>query len=339
MTQWLRGSGSWSGEEFARNRKMFMDGIVGRFAEQNRLLEAELRALEPSGVVNLAVFDALSRFDSELSGESGAEELREAVARVFQDFSALRESGIREAFAGNETGPAGTDSVDVYGYVNVLKDCDASVQWTLFMPDCVERQQEGFRVESFEYVKLPAVRFVGMGHELTESMPDLELVTRTLDAMESARSGFDADLLLTHHFGEGVDVRPCRLVWGRFMRADTPVPEGFEAVDFLPQWDGKKGQPYLSEFAFAKFAGDMDAMHSREGFDSDAMYDVTRNIILGQNVPIPYPEKYWTAEVFPEGFAKDSSAYLFSVDKSDTDKSSMDKSGTDKSDTRKSGTD
>lgn len=315
VTRWLWGGADWSGEELSRNRKIFMDEIVGRFLRQNRMLEAELKALEPSGVVNSAVFGALKRFDSELSGESGMEEVREAVAQVFRDFSALKESDIREAFAGGITGPEGTDSVEVYGYVNGLKDCDAGVQWTLFMPECVERQQDGFRVESFEYVKLPAVRFIGMGRELPEGMPDLEVVAHTLDAMESQRSGFDYDLLLAHHFGMGVDARPCRLVWGRFMRAGAPVPEGFEAVDFLPRNDGERGPAYLPQFAFAKFTGDEQAMHCQEGFDSDAMYDVTRNIILGQGVLIPYPDKYWTAEVFLNGFAESSSAYLFSVDK------------------------
>lgn len=57
----------------------------------------------------------------------------------------------------------------------------------------------------------------------------------------------------------------------------------------------------------------MDAMHACEGFDSDAMYDVTRNIILGDGVNIPYPEKYWTAEMFLEGCGKYSTGYLFSV--------------------------
>lgn len=56
-------------------------------------------------------------------------------------------------------------------------------------------------------------------------------------------------------------------------------------------------------------------MHGTEGFDCDAMYDVTRNIILGQNVIIPYPDKYWTAEAYPEGFGTDSSVYLFSVER------------------------
>jgi len=37
-------------------------------------------------------------------------------------------------------------------------------------------------------------------------------------------------------------------------------------------------------------------------------------------VRIPYPEKYWTAEVFPYGFRKGSSAYLFSVDRKGDEK-------------------
>jgi len=47
---------------------------------------------------------------------------------------------------------------------------------------------------------------------------------------------------------------------------------------------------------------------------ADAMYDVTRNIILGQDVNIPYPDKYWTAEVFLDGYDNPSTAYMFSVE-------------------------
>ncbi|WES33611.1 hypothetical protein P0092_17845 [Ruminiclostridium papyrosolvens DSM 2782] len=43
------------------------------------------------------------------------------------------------------------------------------------------------------------------------------------------------------------------------------------------------------------------------------MYNVTRNIILGDGVNIPYPDKYWTAEVFLDGCDKYSSGYLFSI--------------------------
>lgn len=36
--------------------------------------------------------------------------------------------------------------------------------------------------------------------------------------------------------------------------------------------------------------------------------------MLGQGVCIPYPDKYWTAEVFPDGCGKPSRAYLFSAE-------------------------
>lgn len=101
------------------------------------------------------------------------------------------------------------------------------------------------------------------------------------------------------------------------MRADTPVPEGFVHFDFIPAREANDfvaGPPYLSQFAYAQFEGNVDAIHGTEGFDSDAMYEVTRNIILGQGINIPYPDKYWTAEVFLKGVQNPSSAYMFSVE-------------------------
>jgi hypothetical protein len=67
----------------------------------------------------------------------------------------------------------------------------------------------------------------------------------------------------------------------------TPVPDGFGYVDFVPQNDGKSGVHYISRFAFAKFAGDVGSMLREEGFDANVIYDITQNIILGQNVCIP----------------------------------------------------
>lgn len=98
------------------------------------------------------------------------------------------------------------------------------------------------------------------------------------------------------------------------MKADAPVPEGFVSFDFVPHNNGKAGNPFMSQFALATFSGDIEAMHKREGYDCDAMYDVTRNIMLGQGVNIPYPDKYWTAEVFLDGCDKDSTAYMFSAE-------------------------
>ena len=312
---WLLKAEEWNEEELEENRKIFMEEIIGRFSVQCRRLRAELTDLAPSGLVNMAVFDTLDRLEDELTGATWADELKEAVRKVFADFSAIKDRKTRELFAGGITGHTGTDTVDIFGYVNFLKDCDAGVQWTLFMPDVVKRQQDGFRMARFEYRKLPAMRFIGMEKDFSQDAPGLGALQRTLDAMEEYRSGFDYDIILMHHYGRGVDVEHCHVLWGRFLAADAPVPEGYTSIDFQPDNDEKSGMPYLSQFAFAEFEGDMEALHGREGFDSDAMYDVTRNTILAQNVVIPYPSKYWTAEVFLQGFQKGSTAYLFSVER------------------------
>lgn len=313
VTEWILDDAQWTTDQLAGNERILMDGIIARFREQNAGLRERLRALEPSGVVNPPVFRTLDRFNAELSGSTSEVTLREAVSRVFADFSAMADPDVRATFAGNKTGPAGVDSVDAWGYVNQLKECDASVQWALFLPDLVQRQQDGFTVASFEYRRMPAMRFLGQESDDVSDDEARSRLFRTLDELTEYASGFDADLLFMHHYGLGVDIGPWHRVWGRFMMAGTPVPEGFIAVDLVPECDGDAGPPYCSQFAYATFAGDNEAMHRREGYDVDAMYDVTRNIVLGQDVAIPYPHKYWTAEVFPDGSDKPSSAYLFGV--------------------------
>ena len=314
LTEWIRDDSQWSNEKLDENKQIFVQGVLARFKEQNTQLRQYLKELEPSGVVNAAVFKALDSFDNDLQGLVQDERLRETVTKVFADFSHMRERSVREQIAGNKTGPAGTDSVELFGYINCLKNSDAGVQWTLFMPSMVQRQQNGFQVNSFEYKTMPAMRFIGREGEDFIDVEARKNLFRTLDTMNEYQSGFDYDVLFMHHYGLGVDVGPWHGVWGRFMRAGTPVPEGFLSFDFVPNNDGKAGPPYCSVFAYATFCGDMGAMHSAEGYDSDAMYDVTRNIILGQGVNIPYPDKYWAAEVFPDGCDKYSTAYLFGVE-------------------------
>jgi AraC-like DNA-binding protein len=315
LTEWILDDSNWSDSSLEENEWILMQGVLARFKEQNAKLRAFLKELEPSGVVNGAVFKALDRFDEELSGNIHDVEIREAVAKVFADFSVMKDPGIRKLIAGNKTGPTGTDTVDLFGYINLLKDCDAGVQWALFMPEIVKQQQAGFKVEHFEYREMPAMRFIGFeGEEYKDIKRRLEMMS-VLNSMEEYKSGFDYDLFFMHHYGLGVDIGPWHGVWGRFMKADTPVPEGFLSFDFMTYEDKVVGPPYYSQFAFATFSGDMHAMHSREGFDCDAMYDVTRNIILGEGVIIPYPGKYWTAEVFLNGCDQWSTGYLFSVDR------------------------
>lgn len=314
LCEWLAGAGGWSDSEFERNRQLFFD-IIDRFLRRNSVLREELKRLEPSGIVNTAVFGALDNFDAALHGEVDSDELSGAVSAVFNNFSALRDPKIRSLFAGNATGPFSTNAVEIFGYINVLDGFDSAVQYPLFMPDLVKRQMDGFKLESFEYKKLPAMRFIGVEKDFSEDPEGLAALLRTLDSLSDYRSGFDDDAILIHHHARGVDVEPPHAIWGRFMASNVPIPDGFESVDFVPEDNQKPGQPYLSQFARAVFSGDAEAMHRREGYDSDAMYDVTRNIILGQDVCIPYPAKYWTAEIFPEGFSseKGSSVYLFGV--------------------------
>ncbi|MBP7402040.1 MAG: hypothetical protein KBA30_05430 [Clostridia bacterium] len=182
------------------------------------------------------------------------------------------------------------------------------------MPDMVEQQQKGFKLVGSDYIKAPAMRFIGLEGDALADVEVRRKLFRTLDGMSGYQSDYAFDILFMHHYGLGVDVGPWHGVWGRFMKPETPVPEGMLHFDLVPYDDGVAGPPYMSQFAYAVFSGDTDAMHRREGYDVDAMYDVTRNIMLGQGVPIPYPGKYWTAEVFPDGFGKPGTAYLFSAE-------------------------
>jgi AraC-like DNA-binding protein/Ca2+-binding EF-hand superfamily protein len=320
LTEWILDDSEWTDEKLAENEQIFMQGILARFRSQNAQLRAYLKEIEPSGMVNEAVFNALDRFDNELSGKTGENHLRDVVSKIFTDFSVMRDRKIREQIAGGKTGPEGADSVDVFGYVNLLKVCDARIQWTLFMPGVIEKQQEGFKVEKFEYIKMPALRFIGKEScksDGKDTAEDLKEIFSVLDTMSEYKSGFDYDVLFQHHYGRGVDVEPCHGFWGRFMKADAPVPEGFVYFDFTSQRNESyfvAGLPYISQFAFAVFSGDMEAMHKNAGYDSGAMYEITRYIILGQDVNIPYLDKYWTAEVFINGYDNYSTAYMFSVE-------------------------
>lgn len=308
LTRWMLDDSQWTRESLAENERIFKDCVLSRFLKQNAQLRECLSELRPSGVVNEAVFGAIDRFTQALEGRGIGGDLQGTVDQVMADFSKMLEPVTRKRIAGDVTGPEGVDSADFFGYVNILKDLDAQVQWTLFMPGCVKRQQQGFTVESFEYKSLPAMRFVGREGD------DPESIFSALDKLEQYKSDYSFDAMLTHHDGLCVDVGVWHGVWGRFLQKGAPVPEGFVGIDFSQDCGRAPGAPYAPRFAEAVFAGSEDALHQREGFDVGAMYDVTRNIILGQGVGIPYPEKYWTAEVFQDGYGKKSRTYLFSVE-------------------------
>jgi AraC-like DNA-binding protein len=321
LTEWILDDSEWTEDKLTENEQILMQGVLGRFKEQNARLREYLKELEPSGIVNAPVFAALDNFDSDLTAPMGCPhytKMREAVEKMFSDFSIMRERSVREIIAGNKTGAAGTDSVEIFGYINHLKNCDAQVQWCLFMPDVVKSQQDGFQMDNFEYKQMPAMRFIGKesceGDGL-DTEEGLQSLFDVLKAMAEYKSGFDYDVLFQHHYGKGVDVERWHGFWGRFMKAGTPVPEGFVHWDFVPDGTDTPYLTFCSQFAFAVFSGDIAAMHNDEGTDGGRMYDVTRNLILSQGVNIPYPEIYWTAEVWLNGCDNDkpSTAFMFSV--------------------------
>ncbi len=256
LTAWLLDDAQWSPDRIEEN-----DGIVLRFRQQNARLRADLLEIGDSAGGSASVFAALDRFDAELYGRSADPALQENVARVFEDFSAMLNPGVRKCIAGCASGPSGTDTIDFYGYVNMLKDYDAQVQWSLFMPDTVQRQQRGFRVERFDCVRAPAMRFIG------RETDDPAGVFAALDSMHRWDSPIAADALFMYHRGLGVDVERRHTLWGGFMLPDAPVPEGFVQIDLLPTDDGQFGPPYCFQYAIAEFSGDAAAMHRREGFD------------------------------------------------------------------------
>lgn len=292
MGRWLRDDAAWETEEQVRANDIWLRpcGLLLLAYYRDHLYSYLWRLhSEHPGVVNLPALVELERM----------KRLRESTPYP-EDVLGLRDREVRGRLA---------------DHVTKLEHCDNSLQWTLFMPDLVKRQSVGFALRRLEYREYPAMRFIGAEGDEYDDAERRQALFAALDALADHRSGFDHDLRLMHHNGHGIDDDEGRWhgVWGRFMAADAPLPEGLTAIDFVPRNPGSPGPPYLSQFAYAEFEGDVAALHSGQGFDCDAMYDVTRNVILGDGVAIPYPELYWTAEVFLAGHQNPSSAYLFSV--------------------------
>ena len=292
MARWLADDAAWATEEQVRRNDIWLRpcGLLLLAYYRNHLYSYLWRLnSEHPGLVNLPALTELERMK------------RLADSAPFRDdVLDLRDRAVRERIA---------------GHVRRLEHYDSSLQWTLFMPDYVKRQSVGFELRRLEYREYPAMRFVGAEGDEYDDVERRAALFGKLDALAGHQSDFGHDVRLMHHNGHAIDDQQGQWhgVWGRFMAADTPVPEGLIGIDFVPANPGSPGPPYLSQFAYAEFEGDEAKLHSSEGFDCDAMYDVTRNVILGDGVLIPYPELYWTAEVFLAGHQNASSAYLFSV--------------------------
>ena len=242
------------------------------------------------GVVNKPVFAAIERIGRFMPGAQRSElYLNECVHPAITNFSVLRNRLMREKVA---------------QYVRYLKECDNSVQWTLFMPGVVKNHHaRKINRESFEYINIGKMRFIGLEfakHPDIHLSRPLESLPKLMPLFPEYGTEITALCHLEHHHGGEVNAHQCNMM-GYFFKAGTPVPDGYDYYD-VP----------TDRAAYA--------VYYSPNFDGDifgAAYEFTRDQILGDGVCIPYPAAYWTAEVYPEGFFSGSGpfrfGYLFSV--------------------------
>ncbi len=292
MVKWLLDDEQWQNP---KNNEQFLKqcGLL-LFNHYRWQLYEYLKKLnaEYPGVVNPPVFAAIERIAKAIPGAHTSDLwLHEAVDPALCDFTALRGRGMREK---------ATD------YVNLLKEYDNSLQWTLFMPGVVKNIHgaKPIKRESFEYRDLGKLRFIGIDAWRTgEDWGDLWARSgEFMPALDALASEYGVEISencsMMHHNGHEVDTENHYLA-GRFFKTGTPVPQGCDYYD-VP----------TVRAAYA--------VYSSDNFNGDIWqaYDFTRDQILGDGVSIPYPKAYWHAEVYTDGRPREGScrfAYMFSV--------------------------
>lgn len=159
--------------------------------------------------------------------------------------------------------------------------------------------------ESFEYIRLGKVRFIGIDAWRTGEEWDV-MWKRSGDfmpALDALAADYGTDIKLEcsmmHHNGHEVDSENHFLA-GRFFKADTPVPDGYDYYDVPTEYAA------YAVYTTGRYDGPLDAA-----------YYTTRDKILADGVGIPYPQAYWHAEVYTDGRPHDGNyrfAYMFSAD-------------------------
>ena len=145
------------------------------------------------------------------------------------------------------------------------------------------------KFESFEYLSMGKVRFIGIdawrtGEDWGALWARAEEFMPVLDAL-MAYYAIDVTqrCSLIHSGGFEVGVEE-HFIAGRFFKAGTPVPEGYDYYDVLTERAGY-------------------AVYSSRDFNMDIepAYTLTRDKILGDGLLVPYPQGYWHAEVYTDG--------------------------------------
>ncbi len=150
-------------------------------------------------------------------------------------------------------------------------------------------EKQTVAVQSVEYLSLPAMRFIGKdvvasgpdaGNQYGEMWGKSGAFMPVLNAMTEFATTITDPCALMHHNNLDASQQMHYLV-GRFMKADTPVPEGFDFYD-LP----------ASTVCRIFVTGEFDEMIGQ-------VYEKTREQILQEHHTVPYPVGYFHAEIYP----------------------------------------
>ena len=139
---------------------------------------------------------------------------------------------------------------------------------------------------NFKYIKLPAMRFIGIDTWRTkEEWLDMwirrnEFLPKLEEGMKEQISSVMPWVCSFMHHDDGEVDATNRYLIGHFFEPDTLVSPGYDYYEFKPQ-----------TAAYAVFE---EACFE----DLFLRYEVTRDKILEDGIGIPYPISYWHAEVY-----------------------------------------
>ena len=157
LSQWILDDSEWIKDKLPEN-KQILTQVLALLSDDCDKFRICLQELEPSGVVNPAVFRALDLLAAGLAGNLDDERIQEAVSKMQADFTVMQERDVRKIIAGCPEGSMHATQIE---YVNYLKDCVTKLCWTLHMPEVVKKHAGKINRESFEYIEIGKVRFIG----------------------------------------------------------------------------------------------------------------------------------------------------------------------------------
>jgi AraC-like DNA-binding protein len=251
---------------------------VGEYLRNRRLSQAGLDLLlEKSKVIDIAM-----RYQYDTS---------ESFSKEFNRFHGIPPSAVKKH----------GDKLRCFDPITV----NIFIQGGFNMSRKIMENEKGVRLirEKFEYKHTGKLRFIGLDRDSGEVKSYQEQVYKSLSLLQPLMAECISEIsdhcYLEHHNGGQVNVNETG-IFGRFFKADTPVPAGCIYYDV----------PTVN-IGYGIYCGD-------ESFGGDCFdaYEFTRDQILSDGVNIPYPEAYWTAVQNIDGEPKKGKyrfGYIFGV--------------------------